>query len=185
MTEIKLKDGLTVYDVRDPSSIVNFNDLPTWVRIAAAMHDLMGMTWKEAAKRCGKKEAGSISHWNKSPAFQEWREEVRGVSLDPRQVVERIISASIAGVALDYHAAYEKAVEVGDYKEVAKMSQDLLDRFGIVRKKDEGKKEAIKLEISLGNAGTVSLLEPPRIESTYDTIQEATFEVVSNESNRT
>lgn len=162
--------------LREPEEITEFSDLPTWARLMVAQHDLMGLTWAEAARRCGKKNAGSIQFWNKTPAMRAWREEIKGISLDPRAVVERIINSSIAGVTMDYHAAYEKAVEVGDYKEVAKMSQDLLDRFGVVRKKDQPQ-GAVKIELSLGG-GAALALSPPQVESKHEKISEADFEIV-------
>lgn len=162
--------------IREPEEILTFEDLPTWARLMAAQHDLMGLSWEEAARRCGKKGQGSISFWNKTPAMKAWREEIKGVSLDPRAVVERIIGSSIAGVTMDYHAAYEKAVEVGDYKEVAKMSQDLLDRFGVVRKKDQPQ-GAVKIELTLGSGGALAL-NPPQVETSHEKITEADFEII-------
>lgn len=171
---------LRTYGQRKPVEMVEFQDLPAWVRTVAAMHDLLGMSWEEAAKRCGR-AGGSASQYNKSPAFQRWREELKTVANDPIKMAEYILKASAASVTVDYFAAYEKANEAGDFNAVSKMSQDLLDRIGITRKKDNSGSGNIKIELTLG--GGMAALEPPRIVATHEEVEEKgpDFEIVEEE----
>lgn len=161
--------------LKKPENMAEFKDLPTWVRVAAVMHDVIGLTWAEAAQRCGKKNGGSLQQYaSRSPAFKKWREELKTVSEDPIRISEIVLRSTALNITADYLAAYEKAVEVGDYNAVAKMSQDIYDRLGIVRKKEQ--KQEFKIELSLGSGG-VSLLEPPKVEATHEEIAEAEFSV--------
>lgn len=171
--ELKEKLG---FIPRTAESRTEFKDLPTWVRSAIAMHELVGLSWADACKRCGK-SAAAMKEYQKSPALQAWTEELREYATDPKFMAEKVLEASVLGVTLDYLGAYEKAVESGDYNAISKMSQDLLDRFGIVRKKDQGKPESLKIELVLGGGG-MAMLEPPKVTATHEEIPEVDYEVV-------
>lgn len=150
-----------------------FSDLPAWVKTVVSMHDVLGLTWEEACKRVGKSKT-AIARYRPSPACKEWRQELEGMVNDPKQMAELSIRASAFNIGLDYLAAYEKAVAAGDYNSVAKMSQDLFDRIGITKKREEKPRDKIQVTLNLGSS-----LDIPEISATYEELEEpADYEVV-------
>jgi hypothetical protein len=106
-------------------------DLPQWVKIGMGMQYIGGLTAKEAATRCNRAPDTLRSYW-KSPAGKKWRDQLKEIASDPKEVAGLILRSSISGVAISYLAAFEQAMEAGDYAEVARMSRDLLDREDII-----------------------------------------------------
>lgn len=141
--------------------VTDFADLPTYVRTACAMHELMGMTWEEVGERLGKKPE-TIKKYTQYTAYRTWRDELQTVSKDPKAMAELALRANAMGITLDYLAAFQTAVDAGAYTEVAKMAKDLLDRAGVIAKKSEGN-SAINIRLSLGGA----LLEGPVVEAEW------------------
>jgi hypothetical protein len=107
------------------------SELPQWVKIAMGMQYVGGLTAKEAAQRSGKATDTLRSYW-KSPAGKKWRDQLKEIANDPKEVAKLVLRSSISGVAIGYLAAYEQAIESGDYAEVGRMSRDLLDREDII-----------------------------------------------------
>lgn len=155
-----------------PHEKTEFSELPAWVRAAAPMHELLGLPWEEVMKRFGKGET-AIKRYRGSPAYKKWKEELEATSLDPKMMAELTLKASTLGVTLEYLAAFEKAVEAGDYQVTAKLAQDLLDRQGIVKKtpKQDGPRSII---VNLGSAS----FEIPMGDSAVEDIPEGDYEVL-------
>lgn len=170
---MELKEKLR--NVKENRALVTeFAQLPTYVRTACAMHELMGMTWEEVGKRLGKKPA-TISHYVQYPAYKKWRDELHSISEDPQKMAEFAIRSNLMGITLDYLAAFQAAVDAGSYRDVAKMAQDLLDRGGVVTKKpDSGPTTVVvnlgstSFEIPLGDSNVkeaeFEIIEPPKNE---------------------
>ena len=154
------------YFRREPADFKDYKDLPVWVRTACAFVFLNGMTQKEAARRCGK-AAGTLGGYiNHSPAVQDWIQKLKSASTDPVKMAEWAIQGNALGVSMEYYAAYEKAIDANDYKEVARMSQDFLDRAGVTRKKDT--KDDGKITVTLNIAGG---LDVPTVTASYDEVE--------------
>ena len=139
----------------------DFTKLPTHVRVACAMHELMGMTWEEIGKRLGKSPA-TLSAYTGFAGYKKWREELQAHSEDPKTMAELTLRSNAMGITLEYLAAFQAAVDAGAYSEVGKMAKDLLDRAGVITKKNEGA-GAINIRLSLGGA----LLEGPIAEAEW------------------
>ena len=177
----KRKDGTeVVIPQREPQDFVQYKDLPTWVRTAIVMVEILGMTRTEAAKRCGKAQKTLSGYINKSPAAQAWATELRGMTADPQKMAQMVINSNSLGVSLEYFAAYEKAVEAGDYSSVAKISQDLLDRAGVTKKKEKNDE---KIHVTLNIAGSQGI-DIPEISASYEevTLDDEEFNVSSDVS---
>lgn len=156
------------YGRREPRERLEFSDLPTWVRTAAALKYLLGLSWKDAAERVGKK-AGSVRSYKASPAFTAWRYELEEASKDPKAMAELVLKAHALGVSLDYLAAFQKAVEANDYKEVGAQARDLLDRIGI-QKKDSRRNAPAQLHITIAGGGSIDV---PVVEAEWEEIEES------------
>lgn len=160
--------------VKHPTKREEFSELPVWVRNVAAMHYMLGTPFADGCKKFGKSEH-SLRNYKTSPAWKEWVAEMEEKASDPTHVASSTIRASMLNVTLEYLAAYEKAIASGDYKEVAKISQDLLDRGGITKKKEVSDARVV-VKLDLGGTS----LEAPVIEATYEEVvqDEAYYESV-------
>lgn len=165
----KILARMDKYNRKMPDERVEFTDLPTWARTAAAYHDLLGMSWREAAGKVGKKP-GTLDAYKTSPAFKRWRSELQEAALDSQTMAEMVLKAHAAGITVEYLAAYQKAIEVGDYNAVAKISQDLLDRANVT-KKSAPKTQTPAITINLDSRS----LEIPLGDSE---VEEGDFEVI-------
>lgn len=169
----KILARMDQYGRREAEERTEFADLPTWTRTAAAFHDLLGLSWREAAAKVGKKP-GTLDYYKASPAFRRWRAELQEAALDSQVMAEMVLKAHAAGITVEYLAAYQKAIEVGDYNAVAKISQDLLDRANVT-KKSAPKTQAPAITINLDSR----TLEIPLGDSSVE-IEEGDFEVVDD-----
>jgi len=106
------------------------SELPQWVKVAMGMQYIGGLTAREAATRSNKSYDTLRDYW-KSKAGKKWRDQLKEIAEDPKEVAKLVLRSSISGVAIGYLAAYEQAIESGDYAEVGRMSRDLLDREDI------------------------------------------------------
>lgn len=161
-----IKKRMDKYGRKTPQERTEFSDLPTWVRAAAAMKYVLGMTWKEVASRVGKSPS-TVDAYKRSPAFKKWREELYDVSEDPRAMAEFALRSSAMGVTMEYLAAFQKAIDASDYEATAKMAKDLLDRIGI-NKKERKKQTQPTLHITIGGGG----VEVPAIEAEWEEVDE-------------
>ena len=109
------------------------SEIPQWAKIALALHHVGGLSQEEAGKRF-KKSRSSVQDYNTSPAGKKWKASLLEIAGDPKEVARLILRSSISGVAFQYLAAFESAIEMGDYAEVGRMSRDLLDREDIIGK---------------------------------------------------
>lgn len=165
--KVVLKDG-TTFMARRPDEFLEWKELPSWVRICVAMQYVGGHSWAEVSKRTGR-SAGTLSNWRKnSPAVKEWIKELKEATLDANFMARAVFESSSYQVSLEYFAIYEKAIAAGDYKEAARMSQDMLDRAGVVKKKDKVDQGKITVTLNLGSAS----LEPAAIEADFTVIEE-------------
>lgn len=163
--EITKPDGtkVTIHQ-RNPQDFKEYKDLPTWVRTAIVMCEITGLSRAEAAKRCGKAASTLGIYYTKSPAAKAWIAELQDIKVDPLKMSEMIFKSNSLGVSLEYFATYEKAIEAGDYQTAAKISQDLLDRAGVTKKKEKSNE---KIQVTLNIAGS---LDVPEISASYDEV---------------
>lgn len=153
----------------DKKNYTEFADLPAHVRTACAMHELMGMSWKEIAERLGKAES-TVDKYKRYPAYKAWREELQEASQDPSTMAQMALKSSALGITLEYLAAFEKSIAAGDYNTTHKMAKDLLDRAGVIAKKsNEG---AISVKIQMGGT-SAGLLESPSVEAEWELVHDA------------
>ena len=177
---VKSKKELARYDkkhtLREPADFTEYVELPTWVRTAVAMVALGGYTQKEAAEKCGRAGGTLSGYMNTSPAVKIWVKQLQEASKDPKAMAEYTFKASAYGITLEYYAAYEKAIEASDFNAVAKMSQDMLDRAGVTKKKDVP--DAGKIQVTLNIAGS-GALDFPEVEASYEKVEveDADFEI--------
>lgn len=168
----ELRARLATYPA--PSEKTEFEQLPTWVRTACAMHELMGLTWEAVHKRTGKNPA-AIKRYRSSPAYQEWREELKKAASDPRMMAEIMLKSSALGVTVEYLAAFEKSIDASDYQTTGKMAQDLLDRIGVTRK--ASKEATPTIVVNLGSTSLEIPMGDSRVHLPEE-IPEASFEVL-------
>ena len=116
-----------------PEKKQEISEVPQWVKIALALHHVGGLTQEESAKRFNKKR-GTLAAYNISPAAKKWKAQLLEIAENPKEVARLILRSSISGVAFQYLAAFEGAIEMGDYAEVGRMARDLLDREDIIGK---------------------------------------------------
>lgn len=145
---------------------VDFNELPVWVRNVAAMNVLLGVPFQKGCKKYNR-STKTLKEYKSSVAYKAWEEELKAKAVDPEFIAQSLLKSSTLNVTLEYLAAYEKAISSGDYKEVAKMSQDLLDRGGITKKKEVNDQRVV-VKLDLGGMS----LEAPTIEASYEEVEE-------------
>lgn len=163
----KRADGTEiVIPQREPKDFVEYKDLPTWVRTALVMVEILGVSQKEAAKRCGKSGATLSNYVTRSPAAKAWAEELKKMTVDSQKMAQLVINSNSLGVSLEYFASYEKAIEAGDYAQVARISQDLLDRAGVTKKKE---KSDDKIHVTLNIAGGGGI-DVPEVTASYEEV---------------
>ena len=150
------------------------SEIPQWAKIALALHHVGGLTQEESAKRF-KKARGTLFSYNASPAGKKWKANLLEIAGDPREVARLILRSSISGVAFQYLAAYEGAIEMGDYAEVGRMSRDLLDREDIIGKsksKQAGSPPTINITLFGGTEPVVLEHEAEMLEIEAEIIEE-------------
>jgi hypothetical protein len=172
-TQEAIGKRLDKYKRKEPKEMTEFSQLPTWVRTAITMHDVLGLSWKAAAERCGKSGA-TLNHYKKSIAVKQWREELAEIVQDPKTLAEMVLNANSLNVTLEYFAAYDKAAQAGDYAAVGKMSQDLLDRQGITKKKETVSAENLSITLNIGSGS----LDVPEVTSDFEVV-DVDYEVES------
>lgn len=143
-----------------------FSQLPVWVRNVAAMNVLLGVSFADGCKKFNRSTA-TLQNYKDSQAYKEWEAELKDKAADPEFMAQALLKSSTLNVTLEYLAAYEKAIQSGDYKEVAKISQDLLDRGGVVKKK-EVKDQRVVVKLDLGGSD----INAPVIEASYEVVDD-------------
>ena len=150
---------------RAPEDFIEYKSLPTWVRTACVMVEILGVSRAEAAKRCGKSGSTLNKYYQSSPAVHAWAKELQDMAYDPQKMAQMMLNSNSLGVSVEYFAAYEKAIEAGDYSQVARISQDLLDRAGVTKKKE---KSDDKVHVTLHIAG--GSIDVPEISASYEEV---------------
>lgn len=148
-------------------------ELPRWVKLALADKVIFAWTIEQAAKKYGK-SMSSLSKYHSSPAGRKWMEDIRKCGDDPQQVATALLQASVIGVTKNYLWALDTAKDSEDYREVAAMSRDILDRFGM-RKDRKLEEKGGSVVINLGGIS----LEAPRVEVDFREIMPA--EIVADD----
>lgn len=162
----KIKARMDKYGRKLPKERTEYSDLPTWVRTAAAMKYVLGMTWKQVADKVGKSPS-TVDAYKRSPAFKRWREELKDAAQDPKTMAEYALKASAMGVTMEYLAAFQKAIDASDYEATGKMARDLLDRVGVTKKKDtQSSQPSLHITIAGGAA------DAPAIEADYEIVED-------------
>ncbi len=145
----------------------HFSQLPQWVKLAIAEQVMEGLTTKQVVEK--RKLSSSVyNEWKLSPAGKAWRDALRKRRDDPSFVAETLLKQSVSGVAINYLAALDTAIEKQDYREVGVMSRDILDRMGITKKAPEASKPTIVI-----NLGADVSLEGEYIDASYEVVESA------------
>ena len=154
---------------KEAKEYLTFQELPAWVRSAIAGVIVCGYTIQDAEKKYGKSGLGK--YMNHSPGAQEWIQELKEQSKDPKAMAEAAFVYDAHNIAIEYQAAYQKCIAANDYAMTAKMSQDMLDRAGVTKKKEQGELGKISVQLNFGG-DTEALLNPPMLKATYETLDE-------------
>lgn len=171
MTDKESSDNLPDFSsFQTPAEKTEFKELPVWVRAAVSMHELYGITWKEAAKRVGKSHETLREYRKDSPAVKAWVGELQEMTEDPKVMGEMMLKASGLGVVLEYLAAFEKAIEVNDHQQVGVMARDILDRIGIQKKAPKNELPTTINIVYSGRDGEA--FEPIAVEAEYDIVDD-------------
>lgn len=147
---------------KKPSERVNASDLPQWVKLALADCVMYDLTFAQAAKRY-KRKPGTLYAFTKTPAAKSWLTEIRKHVNDPEAMAQAILRGAIVGVTKGYLWAYDAAKAAEDYQQVAAMSKDMFDRFGVRKGGATPSKDGTKVVINLGSI----TLTPPMVETTF------------------
>lgn len=129
--------------------------VPTWVKVAATYMEMYGLNADEALSLMGKKGGlEAMRRWLKSPALRVWIENVKEMfgKEDPVEAVRMIIERNLLNVAMDKFVALEMAKLAGDYAAVDKISTDIMERAGVVKKQTAEQKNVVHLHIGSGGA---------------------------------
>ena len=164
---VKLKKGDVVF--KDMADRTEARDIPRWVKLAAAKHELLGLTWKETIENT-KHNPSTLSNYQKAPAFKEWRTQLREIADDPMNIAQLILRSSVAESAMDYLGVIEAAKELGDYKEVRLATKDLLKTYELLKdeRSNKGAAGPIILQVNLGNMS----VDVPEVEAEYEILDE-------------
>ena len=172
-TKAAILARLDKYNVKTPAERTELSDLPQWVKTAAVYKEIMGASWEEAASRF-KRKGSTLEKYNRSPAYQKWRESLRDVAEDPKMMAEAVLKSSALGVTVEVFAAFQAAIDANDYKETGVIGRDLLDRIGVTKKSDKNVAQAQTIVVNLGS----NSLEIPLGDSRVQSVEEGDFEVV-------
>jgi len=157
-----------------PAKITEFIKLPAWVRTAITMHVVLGHSWAVVSKRTGRNPS-TLKEYVKSPAVKEWLAQLEEFAVNPIAMAEATLKANALDISMEYMLAYEKAIESNDYNSVAKISQDLLDRVGITKKRDHKDTPEVKVTLNIGSDASI---EVPEISASFEeVVEDADFEI--------
>ena len=154
---------------KDMADRTEAKDLPRWVKLAVAKHELLGMTWKETMDRV-KQSPSTLSSYKKAPAFKLWQAELREIADDPMRIAQLILRSSVAESAMDYLGVIEAAKDLGDYKEVRLATKDLLKTYELLKdeRSNKGASGPIVVQVNLGNMS----VDVPEVEAEYEILDE-------------
>ena len=161
----KIESGEIVEN--QPEDYKNPSELPRWVKMVVAKHELLGLSWREAAEEC-KKSAGSLSRYKKSVAFDVWEGQLRAIADDPMRLAQLVLKSSLMESALDYLGVIESAKDVNDYKEIRLATKDLLKTYELLKdeRSNKGASGPIVVQVNLGNMS----VEVPEVEAEYEVL---------------
>ncbi|KKL28743.1 hypothetical protein LCGC14_2372090 [marine sediment metagenome] len=159
------KSGEVVF--KDMADRTEARDLPRWVKLAVAKHELLGVTWKETIENT-KHSPSTLSGYKKAPAFKDWQIQLQEIADDPMKIAQLILRSSVAESAMDYLGVIEAAKELGDYKEVRLATKDLLKTYELLKdeRSNKGASGPIVVQVNLGNMS----VEVPEVEAEYEVL---------------
>ena len=163
----KQKSGEIVF--KDMADRTEARDIPRWVKLAVAKHELLGCTWVETIENT-KHHPSTLSNYKKAPAFKEWRAQLRDIADDPMKIAQLILRSSVAESAMDYLGVIEAAKELGDYKEVRLATKDLLKTYELLKdeRSNKGAAGPIILQVNLGNMS----VDVPEVEAEWEILDD-------------
>jgi hypothetical protein len=143
------KAKLRAMPVKKREDRVELSDIPRWAKTAMVHHEVMGESWKEAAKPHNR-TADTLLNYAKSPAGHKWREQLRRFADDPVALAEAYIRGNALNITLDRIAFLEMAKQAGDFAEADKMARDLQDRIPeLAKKSSRGDSGAMTIHLTL------------------------------------
>jgi hypothetical protein len=135
-------------------------DVPRWVKMAMAKVEVLGLSYKDAAKEFNK-SSRTLDTYARAPYIIEWRKQLREWAEDPIRVANAIIRGSVIEAALDQVWAIETAKAGGDYKEVRLGTKDILATHNVLKPANTTGRGESKLMVSINLGGTLDALEAP------------------------
>ncbi len=156
-------------EFKDMADRTEARDLPRWVKLATAKHELLGITWMETVEGT-KHSPSTLSNYKKAPAFKEWQKQLQEIADDPMKIAQLILRSSVAESAMDYLGVIEAAKELGDYKEVRLATKDLLKTYELLKdeRSNKGASGPIVVQVNLGNM----TVDVPEVEAEYEILND-------------
>jgi hypothetical protein len=160
-TPDKVRSRLDKFKSKPMEERTQPSDVPRWVKMAFTKIEVLGLTYKEAAKEFNR--AGpTLEKYARAPIIREWREQLREFANDPVAMGTAVIRGSVLEAALDQIWAIETAKASKDYKEVRLGTKDILATHNVLKPASSSQRADGKLTISVNLGGAVPSLEPPR-----------------------
>lgn len=161
------KTGEVVF--KDMADRTEARDIPRWVKLAIAKHELLGCTWVETIENT-KHSPSTLSGYKKAPAFKDWQEQLQEIADDPMKIAQLILRSSVAESAMDYLGVIEAAKELNDYKEVRLATKDLLKTYELLKdeRSNKGASGPIVVQVNLGNMS----VDVPEVEAEYKVLHD-------------
>ncbi len=163
---------------RKEKDVVDPMDLPRWVKVAVARHDILGMTWKEAMDK-SPRSLSTLNNYMKASACKTWRAAIQKIADDPLKLAQFLLRDSLTETSMDYLAVLDAARDIGDYKEMRLAAKDLLKTHELL-KDERSNKDAgspIVVQVNLGNMDP----EIPTVKVEHIEVIEAEVEEVDED----
>lgn len=106
------------------------SDLPSWAKRAIAMHDTIGMTWKQVMKQFKGKSERQLSAYISSPGGKAYRAAIKSVTDDPIEITRKVAAHDAPHLL---YLAYEHLAicqEAGDLAEYGRTLRALVELTG-------------------------------------------------------
>ena len=145
--------------LRRPENVFEIQGLPRWVRTALVYRIVHGMTWKQAASKCGK-AAGTLALWGrKSPAGKKWIEKLKATADNPVELARATLESESYQITLDRLLGLRMLVEAGEHVEADKIMRDIQDRIGPFKQARQDRVQEIRPVINLTVYGEIPMGE--------------------------
>lgn len=158
---VEVRKRLDKYGSKPMEERTSPSDVPRWVKMAFTKIEVLGHTYKEAAKEFGR-TGRTLEKYARAPIIREWRDQLREFANDPVAMGTAVIRGSVLEAALDQIWAIETAKASNDYKEVRLGTKDILATHNVIKPASSSARADGKLTISVNLGGALASLEPPQ-----------------------